>query len=436
MDPDRLIRFYVSVPVGSGVSRDLATLVRLLARAAHHGCGGRETPVQPRPVDLPSANVIAPPELSLGLAPEREVIAFVDTLRNAAAFVRQLQQGGSDVTAGIDLPMAPQSWWCPGQGPAYFGDRAEANLLMQATALPDPSRTDLVNIVIIDQGLPKNFPFAGPRGGWSVKDPVAKEERQPFEGTGRHAAMVARNALAYATNVKLWDCPLLPDRIDQLGIFLSYAQVVFGQIRDRIEDYRAANPGSGSWVLVNAWGIWDTSQDPQSPCIFNYGSNINHALNKVVAELDGKGLDQVFAAGNCGQFCPPTRCGPLDRGPGRSIHGANSHPDVLTVGGVRTDGLWVGYSAEGPGTLAAAKPDLCAPTLFRDVLAPFDGADNSGTSAACGVAAGIVASVRGQRPWNMLPPAALRAQLRAAARSQGGDPTSLSRFGAGILQAV
>ncbi|MFZ4411001.1 MAG: hypothetical protein ACOYOH_26905, partial [Paracraurococcus sp.] len=185
MDPDRLIRFYVSVPVGSGVSRDLATLVRLLARAAHHGCGGRETPVQPRPVDLPSANVIAPPELSLGLAPEREVIAFVDTLRNAAAFVRQLQQGGSDVTAGIDLPMAPQSWWCPGQGPAYFGDRAEANLLMQATALPDPSRTDLVNIVIIDQGLPKNFPFAGPRGGWSVKDPVAKEERQPFEGTGR-----------------------------------------------------------------------------------------------------------------------------------------------------------------------------------------------------------------------------------------------------------
>ncbi|MFZ4410533.1 MAG: S8 family serine peptidase, partial [Paracraurococcus sp.] len=268
------------------------------------------------------------------------------------------------------------------------------------------------------------------------KDPVAKEERQPFEGTGRHAAMVARNALAYATNVKLWDCPLLPDRIDQLGIFLSYAQVVFGQIRDRIEDYRAANPGSGSWVLVNAWGIWDTSQDPQSPCIFNYGSNINHALNKVVAELDGKGLDQVFAAGNCGQFCPPTRCGPLDRGPGRSIHGANSHPDVLTVGGVRTDGLWVGYSAEGPGTLAAAKPDLCAPTLFRDVLAPFDGADNSGTSAACGVAAGIVASVRGQRPWNVLPPAALRAQLRAAARSQGGDPTSLSRFGAGILQAV
>ncbi|WP_431267994.1 S8 family serine peptidase [Dankookia sp. P2] len=124
--------------------------------------------------------------------------------------------------------------------------------------------------------------------------------------------------------------------------------------------------------MANAWGIWDTSQDDPHPKL-NYARNLNHPLNKRVAALDGKGIDQVFAAGNRGQFCPPTRCGPQDRGPGRSIHGANSHPRVLTVGAVRADGLWVGYSAEGPGALAAAKPDLCAPTLFREALKPFEG---------------------------------------------------------------
>ena len=44
------------------------------------------------------------------------------------------------------------------------------------------------------------------------------------------------------------------------------------------------------------------------------------------------GIDVVFSAGNCGQFCPDRRCGETDRGPGHSIWGANSHPRVLTFG--------------------------------------------------------------------------------------------------------
>lgn len=442
MQPDRTARFYVSVPLAPEAPRQRGAVAQALQQIVRDGCSRREAPVEPMLVDQPSANLVSPPELCGGLPAAREVVAFVDTPRNAAAFVRQLRQGGADVTAGVDLPIAPLSWWCPGAGPAQFGDRAQANQLIRAAGLPDPGGTELVNVVIIDQGLPADFPFRGPRGGgWTVTDPLTNQVRRPFEGTGRHAAMVARNVLAYATNVRLWDCPLLPDRIDRLDSFLSYAQAAFERIRDRIKDYRSRNPGSGSWVLVNAWGVWDSRQDPplQVPPAavgMNYGRNIDHPLNRLVTELDEIGVDQVFAAGNCGQFCPSTRCGRLDRGPGRSIHGANSHPRVLTVGAVRTDGLWVGQSAEGPGTLAAAKPDLCAPTLFRDVLAPFEGEDNSGTSAACGVAAGVVAAMRGRQPWDQLSPEDLRARLRGQALPQGTDPTSRSRFGAGILQAA
>jgi hypothetical protein len=69
-------------------------------------------------------------------------------------------------------------------------------------------------------------------------------------------------------------------------------------------------------------------------------------------------------------------------------------------------------------------------------LAPFEGEDNSGTSAACGVAAGVVAAMRGRQPWDQLSPEDLRARLRGQALPQGTDPTSRSRFGAGILQAA
>ncbi|TDH59408.1 hypothetical protein E2C06_27455 [Dankookia rubra] len=438
MDPNRQIRFYVSFPKGLGLPRDSDELRQQVREIARRGCERGEQAPDPRVVDRPSERVRLPRALAaLGLAASEEVVTFADTADNAARLVRQLQQAGLAVRAGIDLPMALQSWWCPTQGPRLFGDRAEAERLIRAGGLRDPRRDKRVNLVIIDQGLPKDFPFPGDRDGWTIDDTTTQETRKPFQGTGRHAAMVARNALAFVepANVKLWDCPLLPDQIDQLGSFLAYADVVFGQLIDTIDEHRKQNPDSGSWVLVNAWGVWDTSQDVPPPNPLNYARNIDHALNRHVAALDGKGVDQVFAAGNCGQFCPPMRCGPLNRGPGRSIHGANSHPQVLTVGAVRSDGLWVGYSAEGPGTLAAAKPDLCAPTLFREVLVPFNGEDNSGTSAACGVAAGVVAAARARRPWDQMAPEALRVLLRDTATPQGTDPTSRSRCGAGILNA-
>ncbi|WP_431267995.1 hypothetical protein [Dankookia sp. P2] len=137
------------------------------------------------------------------------MVAFEDTPENAALLIGQLEQSGMAVEAGIDLPMAPQSWWCPGQGPRLFGDRAEAERLIRAGGLRDAQGDGRVNLVIVDQGLPADFPFAGERDGWSVNDPKAQETRLPFQGKGRHAAMVARNALAFVdpARVKLWDLP-------------------------------------------------------------------------------------------------------------------------------------------------------------------------------------------------------------------------------------
>jgi hypothetical protein len=41
----------------------------------------------------------------------------------------------------------------------------------------------------------------------------------------------------------------------------------------------------------------------------------------------------------------------------RSIAGANSHPDVISIAGVSVRRERVGYSSQGPGRLAKQKPD-------------------------------------------------------------------------------
>ena len=131
--------------------------------------------------------------------------------------------------------------------------------------------------------------------------------------------------------------------------------------------------------------------------------------------------DVIFAAGNCGEFCGSRRCGGVDRGPGRSIWGANALPEVITAGAVLTNEMWAGYSSQGPGPsihgLASDKPDLCAPSNFRETT---DAAvHNTGTSAACAVTAGIVAALRSKPNWyqNSVSPAA-NAQRLDLRRSQ------------------
>jgi hypothetical protein len=191
-------------------------------------------------------------------------------------------------------------------------------------------------------------------------------------------------------------------------------------------------------VLVNAWGIFDTRTDPSGSYTRNLEPHGHPLINLVTRAVQDQHLDIIFAAGNCGQFCPSQRCGPRDRGPGQSIWGASAHPLVLTVGAVRSDETWVGYSSQGPGpeSLATEKPDLCAPSQFCETN---DAASlSSGTSAACAMAAGVVAALRGNPDWDQVtvPPEALRAAFIGAARKPSGKVGWDGRIGYGILDAA
>src|SRR5262249_18375501 len=158
-----------------------------------------------------------------------------------------------------------------------------------------------------------------------------------------------------------WDMPLLPPRITDLDRFLSDAIAAFLQVL--VDIPVASGAFAGPWILCNAWSVYDRNREfPRG----HYTNNSSHPFNILISVMDFFGREIVFAAGNCGQFCPDQRCGVRDRGPGESILGANSHPHVLTVGAVRADGMWLGYSSEGPGRLAANKPDVCAPSEFSE----------------------------------------------------------------------
>jgi subtilisin family serine protease len=189
--------------------------------------------------------------------------------------------------------------------------------------------------------------------------------------------------------------------------------------------------------VVNAWAIYDRSTDVP---LGDYTENTNplpggHRLNYLVQQAALHQLvDFVFAAGNCGAFCPSPRCGPVDRGPDRSIWGANSLDAVITVGAVATNDMWLGYSSQGQGQelLGRYKPDLCAPSQFVETIDAH--VQNTGTSAACGLTAGVTAALR--RRWNQsqLPPQALKAILTSKARKTQGTPWN-RRTGYGVLDA-
>jgi subtilisin family serine protease len=161
-----------------------------------------------------------------------------------------------------------------------------------------------------------------------------------------------------------------------------------------------------------------------------------HPFNQLVVGAVKAGIDVVFAAGNCGQFCPDMRCGALYQGPGHSIFGPHSLSEVLTVGAVRTDAMWLAYSSQGPGQHASElkKPDICAPSQFCENDDAF--ATNTGTSAACALAAGVIAVLRGNMTWSstVLPPDHLKQLLIDTARKTQG-PNWNNRLGHGILDA-
>jgi hypothetical protein len=337
--------------------------------------------------------------------------------------------------------------WCPvAPGDTSFGTRADARRQIGAGSLGQaPLSGSGVNLVIVDRGLnqqaiEQRFGTGHFGGGWpftpQTDDPrPAQQPGQTSIADAAHGLMLARNILDIAPDAVLWDLPLLPPRIFDIQLFVSEAHAAFISMLNDI-----AHTG-GIWILVNAWAIFDRrSEVPLGGYTENLPSPTPlHLFSQEVAGAIDNRHDVIFCAGNCGEFCPDRRCNPSDQGAGRSIWGANSYYRVLTVGAARTDGAWIGYSSQGPGQPNLAppnrpghneKPDLCAPSGFCE---DFDAhLVNAGTSAATGVAAGVVAALRSNWSPQQVRPEVLNLILNAAARQSLAGGWN-SRFGNGIL---
>lgn len=373
--------------------------------------------------------------IAYGFADESSVRGFRESAQ--AKLGESLDpQGNAFLRVGADPGGTTEDHFAPASPDRIVvGDRAAARRLMGAAALASAGLDGAgVNVVIVDQGLDRNrIPAAHWGGGWAVRDASGVVHRPGRTEHADHGTMIARNVLDIAPKARIYDVPLLPPRISNVPLFISDAEGVWRRVRKWIHRHRHRQPWSGPWVICNAWGIFDRASE--SPHLGDYTENPLHPFNIVVGDTVAvDGLDVVFAAGNCGQFDPSPRCGALDRGPGHSIYGANSHASVLTAGAVLPDETWLGYSSEGPGQLrlALAKPDLCAPSNFRETQDAH--VLNTGTSAACALTAGAVAALRSRWPGTTVPPQALKLLLTFTARQPAGSGWN-RRLGNGILDA-
>jgi len=390
------------------------------------------------------------PDLDLSRTPPPELIpldrlivyefADADLLEQFLYVVEQGLKVDSNApisSTGVDLGVGSADHWCPATSFDTFGARADARRTVAANALPAILRGQRVNVVIIDEGLDKtSIPPNNWGGGLSLTTVPAGSATRTS-----HGMMIARSILDLAPDAVLYDVPLIPERITASFFSgLSAAHAAYAKLLLAILLRRPYPRWAGPWILVNAWAVFDRSVEPS---LGNYTENKNpfgHPLiNVVKLAIQFLDLDVIFAAGNCGEFCGSRRCGGVDRGPGRSIWGANALPEVITAGAVLTNEMWAGYSSQGRGPningLAHDKPDLCAPSNFRETT---DAAVyNTGTSTACAMTAGIVAALRSKPSWyqNSVSPQRMLSALTQGARKTQGSSWN-GRLGHGILDAA
>jgi hypothetical protein len=289
---------------------------------------------------------------------------------------------------------------------------------------------------VVDRGVDKDYIRAldGRFGGGWTRLGLP----QPGMTVGGHGSMIVRNILDIAPKATIYDCPLLgalASHISDIPNSLDDAHRAYTKMIDDITTQLRGRPGtSGPWIFENAWAVYDRRSEYH---IGDYTDNPNHPFNLEVARAVTEKIDVVFAAGNCGLFCPDPFCGPKDRGPGASILGANSHPDVMTASAVRTDTIWLGYSSQGPGQPhldpLRQKPDFCAPSQFCEMHDAR--ATNTGTSAACALSAGLVAALRRKWDASAVSPQRLKDVLKSTAQKTRTGPVWPSRLGDGILDA-
>jgi len=255
-----------------------------------------------------------------------------------------------------------------------------------------------------------------------------------------HGTMCAFDVLVAAPKATLLDYPILSGSApggSTAGRSLSLALLGFSQLLVNwgVAFAPGGTPKYSALVVSNSWGIFHPSWDFPPGHPGRYCDNPHHPFNLIVSALVSSGADVLFAAGNCGSECADSRC---QGRTAETIMGANAHPDVLTVAGCDIHDHRVGYSSQGPSIagMFQEKPDLTTYTHFRGSEAFGPGSPDSGTSAACPVAAGCVAALRTKAAPGTTPPTALFAQLESTARPANGQSGWNGDYGHGILDPI
>jgi subtilisin family serine protease len=322
---------------------------------------------------------------------------------------------------------------CPGS-PAV-GNHQDVARLLGVKALADEGLDGRgVPLAIVDSGI--NLAHLRGKGrdprlntsrSWTPQGVATRPGRHPLG----HGTMCAFDVGIAAPEATLLDFAVLLSQTTgdtAMSGLLSDAVLAYSKLLGILQ---AQPPGRRRLVVSNSWCMFDPAWDFPVGHQGNYSDNPAHPFNVMVASLADAGADILFAAGNCGRDCPDGRCGFGDLQP---ICGANSHPSVLSVAGIDTKKRRVGYSSQGPGRLAAAKPDVSTYTHFTGSGA-FGNEPDSGTSAACPVAAGVIAAVRTHHPASQLSPAELRTLVAKTATDLGGTGFD-NDFGWGALDGA
>ncbi len=188
-----------------------------------------------------------------------------------------------------------------------------------------------------------------------------------------HGNMTSTDAIGIAPNIKIYDLRIADTTNATISNALSaYEWVLQLPIADRPH------------ILSNSWGIFQEAWD------IDYATNPNHPFTLKVEALLDEGIKVLFAAGNCGETCPDSRCDG-DTGSGKDIWGANGHQRVMTIGAVKLNNKRLKYSSQGPATFYDEKPDFCGYSSFKGYYWDITGYPDGGTSAACPIVAGAVA---------------------------------------------
>lgn len=315
-----------------------------------------------------------------------------------------------------------------GGGPV--GNDRDVERLLCVSKLAEKRMTGRgINVAIVDTGV--NMAYLNSRGKNPIFDGANSWSPNPAIIPGQapvgHGTMCAFDVCISAPECTLIDIALLTSRAG--GGFQGFLSDAI-RAYDHLIRFMTSGGGGKTLVVNNSWGMFHPSWDLPVGDPGNYSDNPNHPFNRIVAALERTGADILFAAGNCGADCPDGRCqGFVDR----PIYGANSHPAVLSVAGVDTTKLRVGYSSIGPGRLENRKPDICGYTHFSGSgVYPADG----GTSAACPVVSGVVAAIRTLKPYNPSDsnssPAAIRNLITSTALDLGASGYDY-QYGHGVV---